>query len=274
MLHDNQIKNKLFSVFLFVILFSVSYTKGQIPKTKDFYAIIKKYDVNKLWISDSLLVMDHDFDSNGKSISFEPRKIGFPEPFGFIGSNYQRFYIHFLSVSKSKNDPYKYIVSGKTKVKNNICSFKGTIAINKSILYEEQDDKRFIQGSVYGVYKFYEDSSQPSSGYITGVLKTDFYLDNKQQIFYDDLNLIADDYCNNQFTGTWKSYKIKSMTKKCHWGDFRIPGCGDLDNGAGDFGVNNKYRNNGWQSYMQSTGGVDSTTENKARDAENEKWWK
>ncbi len=56
----------------------------------------------------------------------------------------------------------------------------------------------------------------------------------------------GDGFKNNQFVGTWKSYKNK-VVKKCHWGDYRIPDCGDLDIGVGDISINKKYVRNGWQ---------------------------
>ncbi len=61
----------------------------------------------------------------------------------------------------------------------------------------------------------------------------------------------ADGYSNNLFTGTWSSYG-GSMTKPCNWGDYRIPNCGDLDSGDGEFVPNEKYRSKGWQSYVDA----------------------
>ncbi len=63
------------------------------------------------------------------------------------------------------------------------------------------------------------------------------------------MSFIADGFSNNQFTGSWTSYKTNA-SKKCNWGDYRIPECGDLDIGAGEFIVNEKYIKNGWTSYM------------------------
>ena len=60
---------------------------------------------------------------------FDPKMEVFPEPIGFIGNDYQRFYIHFSSVIKNKKNPYQYDVRGKTKVKNTRHAFKGTITI-------------------------------------------------------------------------------------------------------------------------------------------------
>lgn len=87
---------------------------------------------------------------------------------------------------------------------------------------------------------------------------------------------IADGFQNNQFEGTWTSYK-SGETKKCNWGDYRIPDCTWLngcDTGAGEFGINEKYLKNGWENYKLVLNTFPETTEAKlAHEKENEKWW-
>ena len=85
---------------------------------------------------------------------------------------------------------------------------------------------------------------------------------------------MADGFYNNQFVGTWTSYKTNS-SKKCHWGDFRIPESGDLDSGDGEFIVNEKYAKNGWSNYItaHSYGYPISNETQKAQEIEKEKWW-
>jgi hypothetical protein len=60
----------------------------------------------------------------------------FPEPLGFIGVNYQRFYLHYTSVRPAPGQHYGYQVSGKTQVKTNVCPFTGTITVVKAQLYK------------------------------------------------------------------------------------------------------------------------------------------
>jgi hypothetical protein len=36
----------------------------------------------------------------------------------------------------------------------------------------------------------------------------------------------------------------------CNWGEIRIPFCGDLDGGAGEFIPNPKYVKNGWEDLI------------------------
>src|SRR5690349_24197284 len=109
---------------------------AQVPKSVDYFAAIKHYDLTNLWHADSIQA-----EGDGDEIPF-------PEPLGYIGDNYQRFYIHYITIRQSKDTPYQYKVNGKTKVKNNICDFSGTITINRAVLYKKSDDPKYKQGSV------------------------------------------------------------------------------------------------------------------------------
>ena len=51
---------------------------------------------------------------------------------GFIGLNYRRLDIRFLSVNKNAENSNKYIVTGKSRAFNNICDFQGFIEIKES----------------------------------------------------------------------------------------------------------------------------------------------
>lgn len=78
-----------------------------------------------------------------------------------------------------------------------------------------------------------------------------FYLKDGK-VVYDDIEKgISDSYYNNSCVGTWRSYRSKSE-KKCNWGEYRIPGCGDLDIGAGEFSPNPKYFKYGWELYNRA----------------------
>src|SRR5690606_31583927 len=176
-------------------------------------------------------------------------KIKREEILGFIGDDYQRFFIHFVSVIQNPTDPYEYLVYGKTKVKETICSFQGTITVRQARTYINGDIPKYKQGYATCEVILYEDKKQSSTGFIKGTLKSDFIIDDKEQFRYDALSFVADGFANNQFVGSWTSYKTNT-TKKCNWGDYRIPEYGDLDIGTGEFSVNEKYVKNGWLSYM------------------------
>jgi hypothetical protein len=223
----------------------------------NYYSSIKSYNLSKVWLS-------------GKIHSVDVGTID-TEPLGFIGGNYQRFYIHYTSIVKDLANPYKYIVEGKTKVKDHICSFTGTITVIKAVLFNQSDDPKFKEGRVTCLVDFKEDTTQSGVGHMQGTLITDWLLDKQHNINYDTINSEADGFKNNQCKATWTSFKTH-QSKRCNWGDFRIPSSGDLDIGAGEFSVNEKYVKNGWENYMKML--RQNKPQYKTELAEeNRKWW-
>lgn len=57
---------------------------------------------------------------------------------GYIG-NGQRLYMHFDTIYKDKANPYWYHVEGKSKVKQNLCSFTGRIDLHSFAPNEQLD---------------------------------------------------------------------------------------------------------------------------------------
>jgi hypothetical protein len=163
------------------------------------------------------------------------------------------------------------LVEGKTRVKENICRFRGKITIQEAVLFAESELPAYKQGMVTCTIKLFEDSSKSSTGYIEGKMISSWYIDNKQRVYYDALTLSADGFSNNDTEAKWTSYKTKK-SKVCNWGDFRIPGSDELDTGTGEFMVNEKYAKNGWQNYMKLIS--DNQVEaQKAQKLENKRWW-
>jgi len=231
---------------------------------QDYLEQMKRYDLSQV--------------INPDSISDDSRvKIERGDPHGYIGDNYQRFQIHFASFKKSRNNPLVYDVKGKTKVNGNVCTFTGSIEI--TVAEYEDSLEGFMDPGYKGIsivsdVKLYEDKMQSGSGIIKGTLVTDAIFNDKTKPEYNSLMLMSDSYRNNQFTGTWTSYKT-GRSKKCNWGDYRIPDSTNLDWGAGEFMVNEKYRGNGWESYYDAyccDPGLPKT--NAARKKESEEWWK
>ncbi|MDR0969399.1 MAG: hypothetical protein LBM67_02525 [Lentimicrobiaceae bacterium] len=187
---------------------------------------------------------------------------------GYIGEDYQRIYVYFISIIKDFRKENEYYIYGKSKVKSNVCDFQGKFRIidaykindsEQDLLYEEalkQGDQevadRFgkIKGFVLTEYLLFENPEQNGSGFFTGVIKSSFYIE-KETLFFDDLDLgYSDNYSNNQFVGIWESY-MSSIQKKCNWGTYRVPYAGDLDIGVAEFSPNPKYMKNGWDTYHQ-----------------------
>jgi hypothetical protein len=172
---------------------------------------------------------------------------------GYIGKDYQRFYIYFSAILKDSSNPYLYHVVGKSKVKTNTCDFTGTMQLvwvrrahEPDVC--ENDVRPAVQGVSYFTYELNEDSKQKYSGYFRGTAIILWYLDRKQRLCYDNTWNCADSFDNNCFVGTWTSYATNS-SKPCNWGDARIPYSGKLDCGAGEFHPADKFLKFGWDTY-------------------------
>jgi len=95
--------------------------KNVLLKNQDLtlYEQLKGIDLSRIILTDS--ICDDGFEKFKRA-----------EILGYIDSNYQRFQIHFTNILKDEKNPYLYIVFGKTKVKKNICDFKGTFEVTSA----------------------------------------------------------------------------------------------------------------------------------------------
>ena len=196
--------------------------------------------------------------------------------FGYIGDDFQRLRIAITSATKVPGQPDTYNVTGKSMVKNVIRPFSGTMKITKtssSRAGELEDDYKAEQvkeaGYVFGEYHFAEDAKQTSTGKFDRVFVTYWIVDKNGRFLYDEVMMGADGYLNNQFAGTWTSYRNKA-SKPASWGDSRIPVAGDLDIGAGEFSPDEKYLRNGWQGYRDAYVGQNK----RALAEERRQWWR
>jgi len=240
--------------------------------TTDFFAQIKDYDLSVVWTADSVLANEDEMRRRAEIL-------------GFIGDNYQRLHVRFISIIQNPFNPYEYFAYGKTKVEENIRSFQGTIKITKARLYDETDTPvdvfelpDYKQGYVESEVILFEDSKEESTGFFSGKLTTGFLIDDRGEFRYAAIMFYSDWFNNNQFVGIWTSYHT-NLTKRAHWGDWRIPESGDLDIGAGEFSVNPKYyAKNGWENWVSAWGYPEPPSSEKerqkAREKEKEQWWK
>lgn len=194
--------------------------------------------------------------------------------FGFIGSNYRRLHIKFITVNKNIDIPNQYYIYGKSKVSNNICIFKGILNIKESYYYKSSEYPRGDSGILAGDYTFYEDSNSLHAGVFSGRFVTYWYKDKEGKINYNDLWSVSSSFNNNQFKGFWTKYG-NNEKKIANWGDDRIPQSGDLDIGTSEFGINEKYRANGWETFLKAyRGGFNEEETERALKEEMKLWWK
>jgi hypothetical protein len=85
---------------------------AQVANTVDFLTKAKQIDYSDLWTHDSILIENIQLIERG-------------QPLGFIGENFQRINIKFISVIQNPDNHLQYMIFGKTRVKGNICDFQG-----------------------------------------------------------------------------------------------------------------------------------------------------
>ena len=176
---------------------------------------------------------------------------------GFIDIKIKRrLEINFLKIEKSTTNDSLYIAKGKTKVGKNVRLFEGDIKIKHVYFFAEhsrglEDDmvgKIKSQGIIIADYHFREDKKLSATGVFEGKVLLRWYINNKGVFLFDDIEEYSDDYRNNQFVGTWTSYKT-GVKKVANWGICRIPCSGDLDWGAAEFSPAPEYKKYGWEDY-------------------------
>lgn len=167
---------------------------------------------------------------------------------GVIGLDCKRIKIHISNVTKESKDNLLYRVVGKSNVGGNICDFSGQIKLIHA--YQTESDAGYeFSGNLFAEYVFYEDKSQNHVGTFQGIFECFFYLDRKnKKALLDESADIADGYFNRTYVGTWKGYNSKT-TKKCIWGDYRLPFTFDFDCGDGEMIICDKYVQNGWATF-------------------------
>jgi hypothetical protein len=194
--------------------------------------------------------------------------------FGFIGLDYCRLHIRFTSITKDTNIPNQYLVIGKSKVFNNVCEFHGIIDIKESYYTKSTDiSENIVSGLIIGDYIFYEYNENNNSGVFKGKFVTYWMKDDNGDFTYMEL---PDNIGNNQFIGNWISYNKSNKKFIANWGNNRILGSGDLDIGTSEFGVNIKYKEKGWDTFLKATGGIycDKNIREQAQKEEMREWWK
>lgn len=235
--------------------------------TTNFYNNIKTYNLATLWRADQLRLISLK--------EYQP----FPEPLGVLGKNYQRFYIHYTSVTKDPGNPYKYNVQGKTRVGNQVRPFTGTITVMQAGIfkpgannpYAPEPYKGYKRGKLICRIAINETASSPGSGTINGELTTDFCINAQNQLLYDTLDFGIDGYGNNQFTGSWTAHGSKAA-QKLHFGDITIPDTKFSD--VYGITVPPEYEKYGWQSFVNAIPNDFRPASKAAIAEEKRQWWK
>ena len=223
-------------------------TTAKTAETSDFIEY-KSIDVSKFWGN------ERDF-------------------FGKIGSKQQKMGIVFLSTRRISEKEYEVI--GKSKVKNNICDFKGIMEVQQ-IDFESDDPS--VVSSIGGKFRFYEDKNQSNTGEFEGEFSISWY---ENYDIYLDIGSGRPDVYNKdsrlptvvEFRGTWKGYN--STTKSTvRWGNEEHVFPGSWNDGQ-EFTLAKNYREIGWGPFFDRKSSDEETR--KKAEAEYQKlwvnWWK
>ncbi len=165
---------------------------------------------------------------------------------GVIGQNYQRIRVHIHYAQQTSDKVFE--IRGKTNVKENICDFSGDLEIIN--VYEQKENFDIPgQGTMFCTYELFEDSTQNHVGVFRGTFECSIRINHvAKTIKLDDAYIANDGYYNRNYVGTWTQFG-SNKSKKCIWGDYRLPFTFDFDNGDGEMAVNEKYKANGWGTF-------------------------
>ena len=186
-------------------------------------------------------------DYEGDDSSLEEWQVYFSEIFvserdflGCIGDEKQKMGIVFLSTIKIGETEYE--VTGKSKVKNNICDFTGTMEV-LDLVFEDGNPSQIA--SIYGKYHFKEDENQPHSGEFEGEFSI-FWSDNDRTIF--SVGNRYGEEIHVDFNGTWTNYQT-SASKFALWGNVENLLPGTINEGQEYFRDEN-YSSLGWGPFF------------------------
>lgn len=281
---NKVISNKIVLLMTILLWFDAGYAQRS---TKDFLA---RYDLSYTVINPDTAPTDGVYSwwtaaskedwSNYDNEPMVDEWIKRPEPLGFRGKNYQRFYIHFDTVYKVSPTVYK--LEARSRCKNEYCNIIGSIVIDSVKSYVDTMlfsgfDNLTEEGFIYAHYDMdaYIENKQVARLFGRSYY---WYLVHNDSVYYNALMIVADGYDNNQYTGKWVNL-ASDDTLTCNWGDFRIPESQEeLDFGCGQFGPNKKYYDYGWKSYIDfgESWGQDAAKRQyyKEQFLNDENWWK
>ncbi|MDJ1481800.1 hypothetical protein QNI16_14970 [Cytophagaceae bacterium YF14B1] len=184
---------------------------------------------------------------------------------GFYGTDHYRIEMYFASVTKDKNDPTLYHITGKSRYKKNITPFEGEVIIDTAMRFSTLDissENKNVKGiyKTNGTFRLREAAKLAASGIFEGTVSIEFTLltDSNTEFWY--LNEIDETQgADLVFDGEWVSYKT-GKSKPIIWakeiysiGDSILE---DFTIGDRDVMINPKYHKLGWDNYW-----------------ENDEWW-
>jgi len=232
----------------------------------------KQDNSNEMPIADICLSMDSQEFPDVKDVNIETLIAKETEFHGMIGDDIQNMRIVFTSIHRINEREYEII--GKSKVRNNICDFKGFIEVIEIVETDfagGDEAPNIVDGKIIGNYRFNEDKNQSGAGIFEGMFEI-YWAHYEDSIGVADIWYTYSHY-NILFDGTWESNHT-GKTKKACWSDYKacFPEGFNVSDGP-DLIPNEKYRSKGWD-YMIDLFSQDEEKKEKAFAEYNRKWWK
>ena len=191
------------------------------------------------------------------------------EKFGATGvfdSTYGRLQIRFENVTKDKDNPLVYHVSGASRHMKQVTPFKGTIQITEitkstgtlndmlmAMPGMKVEESRIADGLERGdfvfvkaTYNLREDSTKKFSGVFSGNMQFALRVKPDGSLSNDWNRSESNYYRNFVYQGNWTSYNGKFFAPAT-WADGRIPVKDGVDVGQREFQIAPKYEKNGWK---------------------------
>lgn len=141
---------------------------------------------------------------------------------GIFGPKYRRIDFR-LHAQKSKTSDYKYIITGKSRLGNNIRELNGTMTLTN--LKRDLIENKSLYLCIFN-YQLNEPGDRDGDGSFEGVASVLFYTtnnNNKPKLYWSACGEYRD--WNNTFVGTWKRFN-SNVTRKCIF-NFRPAGLYD-----------------------------------------------
>lgn len=218
-------------------------------------------NLTKKQVKDSLLALD----LSNLFASKNPEE-GFSNRFdGLYGKDNYRIEMFFAEATKDAENATIYHIKGKSRFKNNITPFEGTITIDSLVAFEDPniDTTNYDQESIrhkmlysaVGNFVLKEDSTAKGSGIFSGKMTMDFLVrnDNLTELWYFSPQTKSK-ASGFRFIGEWQSYLTK-VSKPVIWAkdlfSFVNEIIKDFSIGERDVEINAKYRHLGWDNYWE-----------------------
>lgn len=228
--------------------FSSEYTQWLTPDTTQTFKDITNdilrngYDFERTLFNSEHFIYEW---KDGRSLYYEQSSFN-----GILGNNYARIEI-YINPQVERTDSLTFKVTGKSKVKKNICDFTGEIQVKHIYdIWERADDPDSPDYYLMVCnYLFKEDEAQYGTGFFKGTYGVYCHIDEDNKKVCLDIDLGGGDgYNQRNYVGTWQSYKTKAI-KRCIWAEHRLPYTFDFDIGDGEIRVNPKYNSPEWEQW-------------------------